>query len=688
MTTMTVARAGSSEAAAPLESTAPPDLDRAQAHQMLYTMMLIRRFEEKCAELYGATKIRGFMHLYDGEEAIATGVMHALAADDAVVATYREHGQAIARGVSPGAVLAEMYGKQEGCARGRGGSMHMFDVATRFYGGNGIVAGGLPLAAGMALADKMRGLNRVTCCFFGDGAVAEGEFHESLNLAALWQAPVLFVCENNQFCMGTALKYSQAETDLTKKAAGYRIPAQAVDGMDVLAVEKAAQAAVAAIRAGQGPQFLECRTYRFRAHSMFDAELYRDKAEVQEWRKRDPITTFAHYLTEQELLTGEELAGLERKATAQVQEAVDFAENGVWEPVEDLSRFVHTENPGAATRYVLPPAEPPAPETREITYREAVREAIAAAIRRDPRVFLMGADVGRYGGCFAVSKGLLQEFGAERILDTPLCESSYTGAGIGAAMNGMLPIVEIMTVNFSLLAADQIINNAATVLHMSGGQFNTPVVIRMATGGGKRLAAQHSHSWENLYAHVPGLKVLAPATVEDARGMLETALADPDPVLIFENSLLYSMKARLPANAGPVEIEHARVRREGKDISIFTYSINLFKTLEAAELLAKEGIDCEVVDLRTLRPLDDAAIMASVAKTHRALIVDEGWRSVSLAAEISARIMEQAFYELDVPVARLCSEEVPLPYAGHLEDAAIPQVESIAAAVRRMVTHA
>lgn len=316
-----------------------------------------------------------------------------------------------------------------------------------------------------------------------------------------------------------------------------------------------------------------------------------------------------------------------------------------------------------------------------------MREAMSAAIRRDERVFLIGEDVGRYGGGFAVSKGMLAEFGPERIIDTPLSESAFTGAGIGAALNGMLPIVEIMTVNFSLLAADQILNNAAAILHMSGGQFNAPVVIRMATGGGRQLAAQHSHSLEGWYAHIPGIKVITPATIEDARGMLETALADPDPVLLFENPVLYNMKGKLAVNAGPVDIDKARIRRTGNDLSIITYSASLFKALDAAELLAKEGIDCEVIDLRSLRPLDDATIMASVAKTHRVLIVDEGWRSGSIAAEISARIMEQAFYELDMPVERLCSVEAPLPYAKHLEDAALPQVETIAATVRRMVGH-
>lgn len=320
-----------------------------------------------------------------------------------------------------------------------------------------------------------------------------------------------------------------------------------------------------------------------------------------------------------------------------------------------------------------------------MTYRDAAREGLRDALTRDPRVFLMGEDVGHYGGCFAVSKGLLQEFGTERIRDTPLSELAFTGMGIGAAMGGMRPIVEIMTVNFSLLAADQILNNAATLLHMSGGQFNVPLVIRMATGAGKQLAAQHAHSLEGWYAHIPGIRVVTPATLEDVRGMLWTALEDPDPVLIFENQTLYPMEGTLPAAAGPVDIDKARVRREGRDITIITYSASLFKALEAAATLAAEGIEAEVIDLRTLRPLDDATYLASIARTHRALVVDEGWRSGSIAAEVSARIMEQAFYELDAPVERICSAEVPIPYARHLEQAAIPQAETIVATARRMV---
>ena len=321
--------------------------------------------------------------------------------------------------------------------------------------------------------------------------------------------------------------------------------------------------------------------------------------------------------------------------------------------------------------------------TVTLTYRDAVREALREAMIGDERVFLMGEDVGRYGGAYACSKGLLEEFGEDRIRDTPLSESGFVGAGIGAALGGMRPIVEVMTVNFSLLALDQIVNNAATIRHMSGGQFSVPLVIRMATGAGRQLAAQHSHSLEGWYAHVPGIKVVAPATVADARGMLQTALDDPDPVIIFEHLTLYNEEGEVPGNGNAVvDIDTAAIRRTGGDASLITYGGSLGKVLEAAQTLAEDGVDCEVIDLRTLRPLDDATIMASVAKTHRAIIVDEGWRTGSLAAEVSARITEQAFFDLDAPVARVCSAEVPIPYPAHLERAATPQVETIKDAVK------
>lgn len=324
------------------------------------------------------------------------------------------------------------------------------------------------------------------------------------------------------------------------------------------------------------------------------------------------------------------------------------------------------------------------PSDMKTTYREAVRAALREALQTDPRVFLMGEDVGRYGGAYACSKGLLEEFGPERIRDTPLSESTFVGAGIGAAIGGMRPIVEIMTVNFSLLALDQIVNNAATLRHMSGGQLSIPLVVRMATGGGRQLAAQHSHSLEGWYAHIPGIKVVTPATVSDAYGMLLAALRDPDPVFIFEHAMLYPMEGDFdPAQA--VDISQALVRRPGQDISLITFGGSLWKVLDAADQLMTRGIHAEVVDVRVLRPLDTPTILNSVAKTHRALIVDEAWRTGSFAAEISACIMEGAFYELDAPVARVCSAEVPMPYPKHLEDAALPQASTIVQTVERMV---
>ena len=322
--------------------------------------------------------------------------------------------------------------------------------------------------------------------------------------------------------------------------------------------------------------------------------------------------------------------------------------------------------------------------TRSLTYRDAVREALQEALHADDRVFLMGEDVGKYGGAYAFSKGLIEVFGEERVRDTPLSESGFTGAGIGAALGGMRPIVEVMTVNFSLLCIDQIVNNAATLRHMSGGQFSVPLVIRMATGGGRQLAAQHSHSFENWYAHVPGIRVIAPATVADARGMLTTALADPDPVVIFEHAMLFNVTGEVPTVDNlAVDIERAAVRRSGRDATLVTYGGSLPKTLDAAKRLENEGIDCEVIDLRSLRPLDTATILGSVGKTHRAIVVDECWRTGSLAGEISAQIMEGAFFELDAPVERVCSAEVPIPYARHLEIAALPSVEDIVAAAKK-----
>jgi pyruvate dehydrogenase E1 component beta subunit/2-oxoisovalerate dehydrogenase E1 component len=498
--------------------------------------------------------------------------------------------------------------------------------------------------------------------------------------------------------MGTRIERALAVVDLPLKARACGVPAETVDGMDVDAVERAARRAASEVRADRGPMFLECRTYRFRAHSMFDAELYRDKAEVEQWKTRDPIVLLQDSLRRLGSLTDADAAALDAAVAAEVDAAVAFAEAGGWEPVEDLTRDVYTPassvvlapdataDERAVNQTAAPAARPAdaptAPPPARVTYREAVRMAVREAIRRDPRVFLMGEDVGRYGGAYAVSKGLLEEFGPARVRDTPLSESGFVGAGIGAALGGARPIVEVMTVNFCLLALDQIVNNAATIRHMSGGQFSVPLVIRMATGAGRQLAAQHAHSLEGWLAHIPGLRIVAPATLEDARGMLWTALQDPDPVLIFEHQTLYNLEGELPPDAGAVDIDRACVRRAGSDATIVAYGASVHKALAAAETLAANDVNAEVIDLRTLRPLDMETIARSARKTRRVVVVDEGWRSGSLSAEIAARLGEALFYELDAPIARVCAAEVPIPYPKHLEDAAVPQVEQIVEAVR------
>ncbi|TDT43991.1 pyruvate dehydrogenase E1 component beta subunit [Halospina denitrificans] len=660
-----------------------PRVSKEHTLALLRDMLRVRRFEERCVELYTQEKIRGFLHVCIGQEGVAAGVLFNVAEDEAVVAAYRDHGHALLKGLSMDRVMAEMYGKAAGCALGRGGSMHLFDAQTRFFGGNAIVGGGIPLAVGLALADKMQGRNRATLCFFGEGAASEGVFYESMNLAALWQLPVVFICENNYYAMGTPLAVEHAQPEIFRKAEAIGVPSERVDGMSVVQVEAATRDALEAARTGKGPRLIECETYRFRAHSMFDPQLYRDRTEVEEWKRKDPIDRLSNWMAQTNLISQDELDVMEAAIAEEVEQAVQFAEAADWESTETL--FDHLSLPLPEP---LPPPPSPTAEAGEISMREAFQQGLEEALAQDERVFLMGEDIGRYGGCYAVTRDLFEQFGAGRVIDTPLAENGFTGAGLGAALGGMRPVVEIMTINFSLLAIDQIVNTAAALLHMSGGQFNVPVVIRMATGAGRQVAAQHSHSLENWYTHVPGLRVLAPATVEDARYMLWAALQDPNPVVIVEHVMLYNHKAELTPQPQGVDIEKAAIRRPGRDITLITYGGSLYKTLAASEQLAADGIEAEVIDLRVLRPLDTDTLIKSVSRTRRAVMVDEGWKTGSLAGELMAILNEQAFWELDAPPARVCSAEVPVPYARHMEQAVLPSVDAIVAAAKRTLGEA
>ncbi len=649
----------------------PLPVDREHALFLFREMLRIRRFEEKAAEMYSLQKIHGFLHLYIGEEATGVGAMQAFTPDDAIVATYREHGHALARGMPASVLMAEMFGKATGCSHGHGGSMHFFDASRRFYGGYAIVGGGLPIAVGLALADKLQNRKRVTACFFGDGAVAEGEFHESMNLAALWKLPVVFLCENNLYAMGTALARHQSQINISLKAQSYGMDSKC-RGRDGCACRRGCREAGCGVCQERQRTF-PAGTANLPLSRAFDV---RSRLVPHKGRNR----------------------GMEKARSRSRSSSLGCKEWGL------LNRFRRGSNRvgnrrrdrrGCPVCRIQPSRTSRGPAQRclcsgetvtKMTYREAMRAALRKALRNDPRVFLMGEDVGRYGGAFAVSHGLLDEFGPERIRDTPLSESAFVGAGIGAALGGMRPIVEIMTVNFSMLAMDQILNNAATLRHMSGGQFGVPLVVRVATGGGRQMAAQHSHSLEVWYAHIPGIRVLTPATVADAYGMLLAALQESDPVFIFEHATLYPMEGEIDETAELVDLNRAAVRRAGRDVTLITYGGTLGKTLQAAEHLAGEAIDAEVIDLRSLRPLDTSTIVDSVAKTHRAVIVDESWRTGSFAAEVSAQIMELAFDNLDAPVARVCSAEVPMPYAKHLEAATLPQVEGIVNAARSLVS--
>lgn len=584
-----------------------------QRQELLREMVRIRRFEERCVELYSAAEIRGFMHLYIGEEAVAVGLLKALSADDAVVSTYREHGHALARGVPMESVLAKMFGRSTGCSRGRGGSMHLFDISRRFYGGNAIVGDGLPIAVGLALADAMRARPQVTACLFGDGAVTEGEFHECLNLAALWRLPVPFCCENNLYAMGTALSRTQAETDLALRASVYGLRSWPVDDMDVEAVQDAANRAVESIRAGSGPCFLDLRTYRFRAHSMYDPERYREKSEVDHWNQFDPIDQLINRMRADDGITDEILADLQSEVDTELEHAVDAAKSG--------------GDAGSAT-----PRRPRFPHGRgHRLLRRMLRHQPRPARRIRPVHWSRWTS--SPGSCTRSNREhRAHDLSPERIRDTPLSKAAFVGASIGAAIGGIRPIVEIMTV-FSLPALDQILNNAATLLHMSGGQLNVSLVIRMTTGAGRQLAAQHSHSLEGWYAHIPRLLIITPATLEDARGMLWTALEDPDPVLLFEHGSLYNAAGELDEHAGPVDIDTAAIRRDGTDVTLITYGGTLPITLTAAEQLATDNIDAQVID----QHLEQAALPQPddvVAAAKRAMTDMAEFRMPSLGADM------------------------------------------------------
>jgi len=664
---------------------------------MLYQMYVIRHFEESAQQLYFAGKVHGTMHLYSGEEAVAVGAIAALRSDDYITSTHRGHGHAIAKGQDINTMMAELLGKETGVCRGRGGSMHMADLTLGNLGANGVVAGGIPIAVGAGLSVHLQKMDRVVLCFFGDGASNAANFHESLNTAAIWNLPVVFLCENNQYAMSMPSERSVSAPSVADRAPAYGIPGAAVDGMDVLAVYEAVKVAAARARWGEGPTLLEAITYRYKGHSKSDKQAYRTKEEVRSWMERDPIPRFQAWLAEAGYLTQAEAEALEAKAKAAIEDAITFAEAGPEPSVEHLLDDVYDEEPEviAKAHRALPtwvrvtfgtttPIEPP-PGERELTYAEALREAMVQAMENDPHVFMLGEDIGVYGGAFGVTQGLIDRFGPDRVRDTPISENNIAGASVGAAITGMRPIGEMQFMDFVTLAMEQIVLQGAKIRYMFGGKASVAMVLRMPGGCGTGAAAQHSQSLESWFVNVPGLKVVMPSTPYDAKGLLLAAVADNNPVIFVEHKLLYRTRGAVPEEPYIVPLGQARVVRPGRHLTVVAASITLPRAVEAARNLAEHGIDAEIIDLRTLKPYDAETIIESVRRTGRLIVVHEAPLVGGFGAEIAAMVAQsEAFAYLEAPVVRLGGADVPIPYNRDLERATVPQAEDIAEAARRL----
>lgn len=674
------------------------DLSGDELRTMLHRMHLVRAFEEAAFEQYGAGKVHGTMHLCIGQEATAIGAIAALRPDDLITSTHRGHGHAIGKGQSVNDMMAELLGKETGVCHGRGGSMHMADLTLGSLGANGIVSGGIPLAVGAGLSVKLQGSGRVVACFFGDGAVNNGNFHESLNMAAIWDLPVIFLCENNQYAMSMPVQRGHAVPRVADRASAYGIPGHTIDGMDALAVYQAVQEAAAHSRRGDGPVLLELVTYRYRGHSKSDKQVYRSRAEVEEWMARDPIRRFEEQLIAARVLTEPECAAIAQAAVDEVEASIVYADAQPDPDTAELTKYVYAEDPDPEARrgrrapawvrrYIGEdtPVNPP-PGTREITYAEALREAMETALARDPHVFMLGEDIGVYGGAFGVTVGLLERFGAERVRDTPISENNIAGAAIGAAVTGMRPIAEMQFMDFVTMAMEQIVLQGSKIRFMFGGKATVPMVLRLPAGSGTGAAAQHSQSLEAWFVNVPGLKVVMPATPYDVKGMLLAAIADDNPVMFVENKLLYKLKGPVPVAPYVVPLGQAQVARAGRDATVVATGIMVPRSIQAANVLAGEGIDVEVVDPRTLKPYDTETIVASVKRTGRLAVVHEAPLVGGFGGEIAALVAQsEAFAYLEAPIVRLGGADVPVPYNRSLEKAMVPQVEDIADAVRKLV---
>jgi 2-oxoisovalerate dehydrogenase E1 component len=658
-----------------------PSLEKPLLLSLFRQMVLIHRCEEQLARSHQRGLIHGACHTYVGQEAIAAGVCAHLRPDDVVFSTHRGHGHALAKGVPPRQLIAELYGREAGCSRGRGGSMHLFAPEVGLMGTSGIVGPCILQAAGAGYSFKILKTDGVAVAFFGDGAVNNGAFHEGLNMAGIWKLPVLFVCENNQYATEVPFQYAAGNPSVASRAASYGMPGVELDGNDVTAIHQAAGEAVRRARAGEGPTLLECQTYRTRAHAEGMGDFtYRTREEVEQWKTRCPIVRLKRLLLEAGV-DEEEMSALEAEIEGQVEEAHRFAEQS------------SAPDPATATRniYAEPAGAPPvagasgSPGKREINFMQATLEALSSEMARNPKIFVMGEGIGQRGGNFRSTFGLYDLYGPERLCDTPICERGFVGLGCGAAMTGTRPVIDFMFADFVLDSVGEIINQIAKMQYMSSGRLKMPILLRGCVGIGHSAATHHSGNYYPMYGHFPGLRVVVPSTPYDAKGLLLRALHCDDPVIFLEHREIMGIKGPVPAEDYEIEFGKAAVVREGRDVTVVALALMVHHTLKACAALEKVGVSVELIDPRTVAPLDIETIAQSVAKTGRLLIVDEAFAPFGIGAEIAAQLADRGFDDLDAPIRRLNGAHTPTPYSPSLEAAVVPNPTTIAQAIRDLV---
>ena len=643
------------------------------------TMLLIRLTEEELARCHQRGLIHGACHTYVGQEAIATGVCAHLKNNDPIFSTHRGHGHALAKGMPPRELMAELFGRATGCSRGRGGSMHLFSPEIGMMGTSGIVGPCILQACGGGYSSKLMRTGQVAVAFFGDGAVNNGAFHEGLNMASIWKLPVLFICENNQFATEVPFEYSSGIADVGRRASNYGLPGFEVDGNDVAAVSEAAGEAVARARAGKGATLIECKTYRTRAHAEGMGDFtYRTREEVDQWKRRCPIELFRERLLNEHKIVEDAIKAIEADVAATVAEARQFAENSP--PPEAATAATHVYAP---IRPVASSSQPTA-DARLITFTQATQEALAEEMASNASIFVMGEGIGVRGGNFKTTAGLYELYGTERLCDTPICERGFVGLACGAAMTGTRPVIDFMFADFVLDGFGEIVNQIAKMQYMSSGRLKMPVLLRGCIGIGHSAATHHSGSYYSIYAQVPGLRVVVPSNAYDAKGLLIHALRCDDPVMFLEHREILTNKCDVPLGEYEIEFGKAAIVRAGRDVTVVALARMVHLTMSVCERLESEGISVELIDPRTVSPLDVDTILQSVAKTGRLLIVDEPPAACGFASEIAAQVVEVGFDDLDAPIRRLTGVFTPTPYSPSIESAVVPTADAIAAAIRSL----